>query len=352
MPAPTSYRRSAFATGLLAACCFAGGCAAFRPPAIPVYPVVPRELDKQPLPEYVIEPPDILQIEAIRLVRGTVKIETHDTIRMRVANAFPDAPIDGLFPVEADGTIDLGPKYDGKLMVADMTASEARTAVEKRLTAKNLDKEKFKVELEVVSSRAFQQISGQHLVRPDGTVGLGNYGSVRVVGMTIDQVRAAIERHLSRQFVRPEVSVDVIAYNSKLVYVILDGAGNGEQVVRLPVTGNETVLDAIAQVNGLLSVSNKREIFVARPSVGDSAGDQVMPVDWVGICTRGRTETNYQLHPGDRVYINSEHIVEFDTRLARILSPIERLLGVTLLGQSVYYQFRYNGSTSGSGRGF
>jgi hypothetical protein len=66
----------------------------------------------------------------------------------------------------------------------------------------------------------------------------------------------------------------------------------------------------------------------------------------VGICTRGRTETNYHLHPGDRVYINSEHIVQFDTRLARILSPIERLLGVTFLASSTYYNFRYDGNTN------
>ena len=38
--------------------------------------------------------------------------------------------------------------------------------------------------------------------------------------------------------------MDVQGFNSKLYYVILDGGGAGQQVVRLPVTGNETVLDA------------------------------------------------------------------------------------------------------------
>src|SRR5262249_21380636 len=113
---------------------------------------------------------------------------------------------------------------------------------------------------------------------------------------------------------------------------ILDGAGNGQQVVRFPVTGKETVLDAIAQVNGMLPVSNKREICVARPVPGDTGEEQVLPVDWVSLTTRGQPQTNYQLRPGDRGYINSDSMVEFDTRLARILSPIERLFGVTLLG--------------------
>ena len=53
------------------------------------------------------------------------------------------------------------------------------------------------------------------------------------------------------------MSVDVLAYNSKVYYVIMDGGGYGQQIVRLPCTGNETVLDAIAQVNGLPQVASK-----------------------------------------------------------------------------------------------
>jgi polysaccharide biosynthesis/export protein len=341
-------RMTRIAISLLAVCGPAGGCATVGPTDIASVPYVPRELDKQPHPEYVIEPPDILQIDAIRLIpKGPYKIEPLDTVLLRVTNTFPDEPIDGAYPVEADGTIDLGLGYGGKFTIVDMTVEEARAAIVKQL-ANHI--KGHKVVMAVSPSKAIQQVRGQHLVRSDGTVGLGVYGSVRIVGMTIEQSKAAIEKHLAKQFIRPEVSVDILAYNSKLFYVIMDGGGNGEQVVRLPITGNETVLDAIAQVNGILPVSDKREIFVARPSPGDSAGDQVLPVDWVGLCTKGRTATNYQLLPGDRVYVNSEHIVQFDTRLARILSPIDRLLGTTLLGSSAYYNFRYDGNANGSNR--
>ena len=311
---------------------------------------VPVELDKQPLPDYVIEPPDILQIDAVRLVpKGPYKIEALDTIVLHATNVLTDAPLEGAFQVDVDGTIDLGAVYDGKVKVVDLTPEEARTAVEKHLL-KKLDK--AKVVLNVIPSRSIQQIRGQHLVRPDGTVGLGTYGSVRVVGLTIQGAKDQVEKHLSKHFTRPEVSVDIVAFNSKLFYVILDGAGNGEQVFRFPVTGNETVLDAIAAVNGLLPVSNKREIFVARPSPRDEAGDQILCVDWVGVATRAHTATNYQLHPGDRVYINSEPIIEFDTRLARFLSPIERVLGVTLLGHATVRTLKRAdpiGNTVGSG---
>jgi polysaccharide biosynthesis/export protein len=348
-----SLRRMALFAGCLLAACGPAGCAHMGPPVlIPAPPSVPRELSKEPLPDYVIEPPDILQIDALRLVpKGLYKIEPHDLVVLRVTNTFPKEPLDGQYQVEADGTIDLGLTYGGRIRLADLSLDQARTALEQQLGKHIMG---HKVEIAAQSSRAIQQVRGQHLVRPDGTIGLGVYGGVKVVGLTIADARAAIEQHLSRAFLRPEVSLDVAAFNSKLYYVILDGAGSGQQVVRLPVTGNETVLDAIAQVNGLLAVSNKREICLARPSPMDQAGDQVYPVDWEGLTTRGRTATNYQLLPGDRVYINSEQIIEFDTRLARIISPIERVLGVTLLGHATVQTLKrtdpiLNNGNSGSG---
>lgn len=102
-----------------------------------------------------------------------------------------------------------------------------------------------------------QLISGEHVIRPDGTVALGIYGSVYVNGMTLDEVKAAVEDHLARYMHQPEIMVDVLAYNSKVIYVVTDGGGSGESVVRLPFTGNETVLDAMSQVDGLSEVSSK-----------------------------------------------------------------------------------------------
>src|SRR5262249_4180746 len=40
-------------------------------------------------------------------------------------------------------------------------------------------------------------VEGQHLVRPDGTVSLGRYGSVRVQGLTLDEATAKIVGQLT-----------------------------------------------------------------------------------------------------------------------------------------------------------
>ena len=74
----------------------------------------------------------------------------------------------------------------------------------------------------------------------------------------------------------------MVAYNSKVYYVITQGAGLGDNVRRLPITGNETVLDAISQVNGLSQVSSKK-IWIARPAPHDFGCQQILPIEWDAI---------------------------------------------------------------------
>jgi protein involved in polysaccharide export with SLBB domain len=152
--------------------------------------------------------------------------------------------------------------------------------------------------------RAGQEINGNHLVRPDGTVGLGAYGCVPVAGLTAEAIKARVESHLSRWFDRPRVCVKVTAYNSRFYYVIIDGGGYGQQVLAFPATGNETVLDAIGQANGPASpLAFIRDIQVARPAVGGKGPEQIRPVDWTAITRDADPATNYPLQAGDRVIV-------------------------------------------------
>src|SRR5262249_5251123 len=292
---------------------------------------VPKELNKVSLPPYIVETPDVLQIDAIRVIPlPPYRLEPLEVLYLRAEGDFEGARIAGLYPVDPDGTINLGPRYGGSVRVADLTTEEAQKVIETKVRQ---FAPKAVVTVSLAQSRGVQQISGQHLVRPDGTVSLGGYGSVYVAGLSLAQVKQAIEAHLSKYLYRPEVAVDVYSYNSKFYYVITDFAGNGEQVTRLPHTGNETVLDAVSLIGGLSAVSSKH-IWVARPAPTECGNDQILPVDWCGITRKGEVKTNYQIFPGDRVYILSQPLTKFDTYLARVLSPVQRAFGVTLLGAS------------------
>lgn len=248
---------------------------------VPPPGAVPRELEKVTLPPYVIEAPDQLLIEVVQ--RSTVT-----------------------------------------------------------------DPETMKPKL-VTDRLPVQPISGPFQVRLDGTVGLGFWGSVPVAGLTLEQAAEAIRKHVADNPVlrdlgtKPEsiiVIVDVLAYNSKRYYVIFDGAGFGEQVIPFPITGSETVLDAISNVGGLSEAASKRNIWVARRTPHPGQPWQILPVDWVGITQHGITTTNYQILPGDRIYVKAQKLVTIDRTLARLLAPVERAFGVTLLGASTVNAIR------------
>lgn len=311
---------------------------------------VPKELNKVSLPPYIVETPDVLQIDAIRVVPlPPYRLEPLDVLYLSAENDFEGAKIAGLYPVDPDGTINLGPRYGGSIRVTDLTTDEAQKVIETKVRG---FAPKAVITVSLAQSRGVQQISGQHIIRPDGTVSLGSYGAVYVAGLSLTQVKQAIEAHLSKYLFRPEVSVDVFSYNSKFYYVITDFAGSGEQVTRLPHTGNETVLDAVSLVGGLSAVSS-RKLWVARPSPTECGNDQILPVDWCGIVRHGQVKTNYQIMPFDRVYIQSQPLSRFDTYLARVLSPVQRTLGVTLLGASTVNQIknisRNNGNNNNVG---
>jgi polysaccharide export outer membrane protein len=235
--------------------------------------------------------------------------------------------------------------------VFGMTTDEARAAVEQQILKQTKKEvvEAGKVAVSLVASQALQQVLGFHLVRPDGTVGLGSYGSVFVTGMTIADAKATIEEHLAQTVLRPEISVDVVGFNSKVYYVILDGAGFGEQVIRMPSYGNETVLDAIGQVYGLPAVAARSRIWIARPGPDEHSPDQIVPVQWTAITRGGAAKMNYQVFPGDRIYVQAKPIVTFDTYLTLITNPIQRMMGTAILGAGTFNTLKFLPGSTGIG---
>jgi polysaccharide export outer membrane protein len=329
------------------------GCRAIYPGRQPDGPVpcvppdVPREHAKVTLPDYLIEPPDILRIEAISLVpKAPYALRPFDILSVATAGLPEEEIIDGQYAIQPDGTIQLGHDI-GAIHAAGHTSDQIQEQILGKLkqvyTAPS-------VWVTLVQMGAQQQIAGEHLVAPDGKVNLGVYGRVRVVGMTIEEAQLAVQAHLSGYLENPQISLDVLGYNSKVYYVVTQGAGLGDQVYILPARGNETVLDAIGQIQGLQS-NNSTRMWIARPGYNDAGGDQILPVDWLAVTQRGDIKTNYQLMPGDRLYVSEDKLVAFDTMLAKIFSPFERIFGVTLLGtqtaQRVVFFDQVNGNFGG-----
>jgi polysaccharide export outer membrane protein len=310
----------------------------------------PKELNMVSLPMYRIEPPDILQVELFKLVpKPPYHLEIYDVLQIDVVGTLLDQPILGQYLIEAEGTVDLGPAY-GKVRVAGMTVDEATQAITTHLK-KILRRPEVSVRL--LRSTGLQPIGppdGQFIVGPDGTISLGPYGSVHVAGKTLLEAKQAIEGHLSQFLDSPEVAVRVLAYNSKVYYIITQGAGQGDNVVRVPITGNETVLDAIANIGGISQLSSDN-MYIARPAPDEFACEQILPVDWEAISRGANTATNYQLLPGDRLFIEEDTFVAWTNVLAKVIGPLERVAAFGSLGASTIRNFQSLGRNFNRNRG-
>jgi polysaccharide biosynthesis/export protein len=205
--------------------------------------------------------------------------------------------------------------------------------------------------VEVLEALPGRPISGERLVRPDGKISLGFYGEVYVAGLTTDEIKEKIVLHM-RKFLPDEVLglfeedqkdgsvvrtdkaprdsnrvfVDVTSYNSKFYYVQGDVAAPG----RMPVTGNETVLDAINYAGGLIATAAPQNIRLVRPAPPGACCEQVLPVNLAAIISAGDPTTNYQLMPGDRLVVYRDPIIRTTLFIDRIAAPFQTVLNSML----------------------
>lgn len=280
---------------------------------------LPREKEMAIHSEYRIEPPDVLSVTAIRLVpKAPYKLQVGDTVVIQVVGTVPDAPINGEFPIQIGGVINLGYSY-GKLPVRDLTVEEAQEAIREHLLDHLRDP---LVTLALGNIAASQQITGPRAVAQDGRVNLGVYGTVSVTGLTLREAKRKIEEHLGEFLDSPQIAIDVQNYNSKFYYLIFQGAGNGDSVRRIAISGNETVLDAIASQGNIPANNNQYQIWIARPGRERKGHEQMLMVDWRAITQLAETDTNYQLLPGDRLYVSEKKMIRIDNDFRNATRPL------------------------------
>ena len=202
--------------------------------------------------------------------------------------------------------------------------------------------------VEVLEALPGRPITGERLVRPDGTISLSFYGDVYVAGLDLTQIKEKILLHL-RKYINDEVLglavedadgklkiiepkdsnrifVDVISFNSKVYYVQGDVGVPG----RLPITGNETVLDAINYAGGLIPTASSVNIRLVRPAPPGACCEQTLPVNLAAIVNAGDPTTNYQMMPGDRLVVYRDPIVRTTVFLDRLASPFNSVLNSIL----------------------
>lgn len=304
----------------------------------------PFEGKEVTLQEYVANAPDVLVVEMEAKPSDEQILKPGDTVDITATNTLPDHPIDGVFTIANDGTITLD--VYGSVNVQGKTVGQA-----KQIIREALEKELSEPTVEVTAA-GVRPISGEYLVRPDGKLKLGFYGEVFVAGKSLPDIEKAIADHLEENegLVDPDVSVDVASYNSMVYYIVTDGGGYGDQLTRLPLTGHETILDAMAEVGGLPQYGSRTNVWIARPIPGEPDAAEILPVDWVSITKHGSQATNYQILAGDRIYVKTDQLAAMDNYLGRLIQPAQRILSSITLFNITFRNLGGQGNVGGFGR--
>ena len=157
----------------------------------------------------------------------------------------------------------------------------------------------YRIGVEDVLSVVFwkeRDLSAEVVVRPDGKISLPMLNDIPAVGLTPEQLAAAVATAATKYVRDSGATVMVKEIRSRKVYVVGEVAKPGAFAI-----GNEmNVLQALAEAGGLLEHANKGDIVIVRQERGQERRFTFSYNDVV----RGRnTQQNIRLAPGDTILV-------------------------------------------------
>jgi protein involved in polysaccharide export with SLBB domain len=140
-------------------------------------------------------------------------------------------------------------------------------------------------------------------IGPDGRVTFLQAEDIMATGLTIDELRAALDAELGKFYNGPRTIITPALYNSKKYYLL----GSVTRKGVFPLNRPTTLIEAIAQAGGLetglfdqntVELADLSHSFMIR-------GGQRFPVDFEQLFQRGDLSQNIPLEPDDYVFFAS-----------------------------------------------
>lgn len=154
--------------------------------------------------------------------------------------------------------------------------------------------------IEPVDLESDVRIPADQHVLVDGSLDLLAFGRVMVAGLTLEMAENLIERTIvDAGEKKTQINVQLLEPVHR--YYVL---GEVNSPGSYPLDGHENVLDGILAAGGLTTAAAPCKILLARPTLSSSCR-VTLPVCYREITQLGDTTTNYQIQPGDRIFVAS-----------------------------------------------
>lgn len=141
-----------------------------------------------------------------------------------------------------------------------------------------------------------KEMSSDVVVRPDGMISLPLLNELQAAGLTPDQLRAVIEKAASKYVSEPNASVVVKEIHSRKVYVTGMVVKGGP----FPLSGDMTVMQAIALAGGLQEYADSKNIVIIRK---DEGRERYFKFNYKDVLKQKNVAQNILLKPGDTIVV-------------------------------------------------
>ena len=157
------------------------------------------------------------------------------------------------------------------------------------------------------------EVSGQYLLNNEGKIQYGFVGDIAIAGLTKKELKDLLVERLSTYIVNPDITVTIVGYNSKTVYVIGEVGNPGRIFMR---GDTITVRDALLQAGLPLLSASTRRCRLITPTADGNAG--VKYVDVFRLLYEGDLREDLVMKPGDTLYIPATALA----KAMRVISPV------------------------------
>ena len=169
-----------------------------------------------------------------------------------------------------------------------------------------------------IEVRRHPEFSGQYAINSEGKIEYKFVGDIIVNGLTKLELKERLRGILSEYIREPEIDVTIVAYLSKVFYVVGDVGGPGKFYMR----GNTvTVREALVQSGLPTDAAAMRRCRLITPN--NLGKHNYVEVDVYNLLYKGDLSNNLEMNPGDVLYVPSTVMA----KILRVISPVTAATG-------------------------
>ena len=151
-------------------------------------------------------------------------------------------------------------------------------------------------DLLMVTTRDHLEATGEFLVRADGKITFPYVGEIKVEGQTVQQIRELLAKELSKEYVNPDVTVNVKTMRINRVYIL----GSVNTAGMLDWKPGWRLTELISAAGGLNGLPERLTALIWRK------GETAKRVPLKEIFIEGKEASNVEVRAGDTVNIHDK----------------------------------------------